>query len=97
MFDHQLFLGFLISSECASLLNQIPFEVRSLFIQNHPHYLTQVHKDGLSYLGKYLESPVELNTIEMVKENIYSLLHRLIEDFPFENTPLILFAIESNP
>ncbi len=91
IFDYQLFFGFALFDTYLAGLAQISPELRSTFI--HPHYLHKLDHEGQGYLGKYLGSVVEFSTLELVQAHIYSLLRRLIADYPYEDHPLILLTV----
>lgn len=91
--DYYLFLGFPLSETYEMRLNQIPFEVRSAFIQNGSDYLQFVTDNGKNYLGKALSTPVEFSSLEIIQDHLYSLLKRLISDYSYENSSLVLLTL----
>lgn len=96
MFDYQLFLGFRLEKEFQSELDLVPEPLKALFIQNHPDYIQKIDYEGLPYLGKHLGSPVEFNQIDLVKENVISLLRKMVPNYPYENIPLVLFPVSKS-
>lgn len=97
MLDYHLFFGFPLNSVYQDTLNKIPSNLRSLFIQNHSDYLQQVEYNGSVYLGKNLGPYIEYNTLDMAEANIYSLLRRLIPDYPYEDSLFLLAIPASTP
>jgi hypothetical protein len=94
IFDYQLFLGFPLSDIYLSQLSQLSPELCSVFIKNHSDYLHQVEIEGKIYLGKYLGPFVDFSSLELIQNNIYSLLKRLIANYPYESYPLVLLAVK---
>jgi hypothetical protein len=96
MLDYQIFLGFHLSTSYQECLRETPLPVRSLFIQDNGEYLAQINYEDSSYLGKSLGPLVELQNLELLEANVYSLLRRLVPDYPYERHPLILLPISIN-
>lgn len=94
-FNTLLFLGFPISSDFASRLNCTPEPILHSFIQDHPDYLQKIEHQGMEYIGKSLEFPVDTRLLELIEANIYSLLRRLVADYSYETTPLCLIGYET--
>jgi hypothetical protein len=94
MYDSQLFLGLPVSHSFQRELDQLPASLHEVFIQNKSSsYLQQVEYEGVRYLGKYLGSSIELVELDSSQNHIYSLLKKLIPHFPYEQNPLLLFAL----
>ena len=94
MLDYQLFLGFPLNSNYLNLLDEVSHPIKSLFIQNnHPEYLYKLEYQDVPYLGKKLGPITDIQSIELLEVNIYSLLRRLVPHFSYEKHPLILFPI----
>ncbi len=96
MFDPLLFLGFPLSECYQQELTQLPAVEHALFIQNHSSpYLQQIESNGKFYLGKFLGPSIELSALEASQSHIYSLLKKLVPNFPYEQYPLLLLALPS--
>jgi len=96
MFETVLFLGIPLSSSYQLLLDQLPLAERELFISSSDSsYLQKVENNGGEYLGKYLEQPVDMSTLELSNAHVYSLLKKLIPHFPYEDHPLFLLALQA--
>lgn len=91
--DYQLFLGFLLTEPFLAQFNLVSSDLKSVFI--HPQYLQLIQLEGQTYLGKYLGARVEYPALELMQANIYSLLRRLIYDYPYEQFSLVLLAVKS--
>jgi hypothetical protein len=96
--EHQLFLGLPLSDSYLKELKKLPPYIQNLFIQPHSSdYLQRVESKGIVYLGKCLGSFIKLADIETLQIHIYSLLKRLISDYPYEQVPLLLLPISLSP
>lgn len=93
MYKVHLFLGFPVDSNFSIKLDQINPAIRTLFIKSEENYLHEVQKNNQCYLGKLIPNKSELPALEMLEANIYSLLKRLVPDYPYENVPLALFPV----
>jgi hypothetical protein len=93
MYNARLFLGFPKEHELNFALQKINPALLSAFIQGDENYLKEIVYEKKKYLGKYISNPADLQTLELLQENIYSLLKRLIPDYPYQNTPLSLLPI----
>ena len=98
MLDLELFVGFPIQDSLQERLKKIPPNVFSLLVGDNPDYLKEwVGAEG-HFIGKKVGKEIDLETLKLVEANIYSLLTRLMPDYPLKDTPLILFSIASqNP
>lgn len=89
----QLFLGFPLSSEFASKLEKTnPYAV-SLFIQEKGDYLHEVNFKNGKYLGKFVNNLADFSELELLEANIFSILKKLVPNYPYEQNPLVLFTI----
>ena len=91
---YQLFLGFLITPSYSDLLSCLPEAVIKSFVNPSDfNYLQEIECEGRRYLGKIIENGIDLSSLELLQANIYSLLKRLVSDYPYENQSLVLFPI----
>lgn len=92
-----LFLGLPITAPIEDALATINPELRHLFISDHPEsYLKEVTFEGGLYLGKVLGEKVTLDELQLLEQNILSILNKLL---PFQlegDLPLVLFAFLSS-
>ena len=94
MFDTALFIGFPLSEAYQQALLHLPSVERELFIQSQASpYLQQVESEGILYLGKFLGFSIEMAVLDSLCSHIYSLLKRLVPDFPYDQQPLLLLAL----
>jgi hypothetical protein len=88
----QLFLGFPINTLFAEKLAEIPSEILKFYICEGDNYLKKIEKHGICYLGKNVKNCVEFPTLQLLETNIYSLLKKIIPNYPYHNTPLVILA-----
>ena len=92
----QLFLGIPYTSEIEKMIACLPPPVVSLWIQEDPSpYLQKVDREGASFLGKQLASPIRLSALEDSAAHILSLLRQLIppKSLTFSLDALILLNL----
>ena len=89
----RLFLGFHLTSDYNVELNKINPDLKKLFVQNNLDYLQELMIADNQYLGKYLEKPANLSELELLEANIYSLLGKLVPDYPYSKQPLHLLPV----
>ena len=97
MINLQLFLGFPLHPSVQQELHLVKPELLRLYVCNDPTYLQKIEATGGSFLGKVLGSEIDLEALRLAESNIYSLLLRLLPNYPFQNTALLLFPIENPP
>lgn len=96
MFDSELFLGFPVDPLFAVALGKTnPFAVKQFL--GGGDYLTDLTHNDMRYLGKFLGKISTLPQLELVENNVYSLLKRVVPNFPYQETPLYLFTIIHAP
>lgn len=97
MFDYQLFFGYPQSDSFYRTLDQVSPALRALYIQSDPSsYLQQIEYEGVTYLGKLVDVPIEVETLEALETHIYSLLKCLVPQYSYEQ-PLLLLALPLPP
>lgn len=87
-----LFLGFPVEGLFALAFQSIPLEMRALFIRPEGDFLHEHTRKGVRYLGKEVDSITNLADLELLQNHIYSVLKKLLPDYPCASTPLLLFA-----
>ena len=96
MSDQRLFLGLPLNESYHRELKKIPLPVKETFIQEQPSdYLQQIEKEGVFYLGKSMDSPYDMASIDAFETHVYSLLKKLIPDYPYDQHPLLLLPLEN--
>lgn len=93
MLSTRLFLGFPIDSAIASNLAKINPEIVSLFIKQEGGYLTEITYLNQLYLGKYVEGTTNLPQLELLETHIYSVLKKIIPDYPHLEISLALLPV----
>lgn len=91
---YQLFLGFPVKKEVAHVLEKADEKIKKAFINEEECYLTVINMNETQYLGRFIGTRSDLQTLHSVEENIYSLLRRIVPSYPFDKTPLKLFPAE---
>lgn len=87
----RLFYGFPISSDCGRALEEVPSELKSMFLdKENPDYLTEISYEDRRYIGKWLPDPIDLPTLSLTQHNIQSLLLRLMPQHPVEREALVI-------
>jgi len=94
MFEMQLFLGFPVDAIYASELEKVNPNLVSQYVQDSDDYLREVIQNELRFLGKNIGKIITLSQLELIEANIYSVLKKLVPDYPYEETPLYVFPIE---
>ncbi len=64
----------------------------ALFTKGGDDYLETVEHHGQRYLGKCVGENADLARITLVEANIMSLLRRLVPDYPYQETPMLVLA-----
>lgn len=93
LINSTLFLGFSVDEAFASALEKHKPEYISLFIHSRDAYLEEVHFQGVRYLGKYMNNEEPLIQLELLEANIFSILKKLVPDYDYSGSNLILFAL----
>lgn len=94
MFEAQLFLGFPVDELFAQALDKVNPNVIAQFIQDEDDYLQEITHNEMKFLGKPIGKMIALPQLDLLEANIYSLLKKLVQDFPYEEVPLYLFPIK---
>lgn len=96
MYSVKLFLGLLITDELHSALSEVDRKILSLFVGSEENYLKEIKKNEKQYLGKCIDKPIDLPSLDLLQKNIYSLLKKIVSDYPFEKKSLVLFSIQAS-
>lgn len=91
--DVSLFLGFFISPSYEQLLQSVAPEKRGLFIGKEQRYLQEVEFEGRRYLGKFAGCLNEVSQLNLLEQNVLSILTKMIPDYPYHQEPLLLFVV----
>lgn len=93
MFEYQLFIGFPKDPIFEKELQKANNHLINQFIHPKGEYLEEIKFEGMTYLGKKLGKFSKFSEITLKEANIYSILKILVPEFPYEETPLMLFPI----
>ncbi len=97
MFSASLFLGFPLSASSSQALAQINPQLMKMYISDQEDsYLNEVTFEGATYIGKYVGEIATVSELELLQQNIYSILNKMIPNHTCESVPLILFAAPSH-
>ncbi len=94
MFHFQLFLGFPVDELYSKQLDRVNPNLLKAFIQEDGDYLTDVHHNDMRFIGKTIPETIALPQLELLEQNVYSLLRKLVPEFSYEEVPLYLFPIK---
>jgi len=86
-------MGFEISQEYKSQLQQLPVEQVDFFIKDHPDYLQRCILDGVVYLGKFIGESLNIQSIEISRDHIISILKLLVPAFVYDSRSLIITTV----
>lgn len=93
LIQSKLFLGFLVDQDFSLALSQHSQEYLSLFINEEGPYLQSKALADKSYLGKIVNNESPLSELDLIETNIYSILKKLVPNYPYQESSLVLFAI----
>ena len=75
--ERKLFVGLKIDNKLRDALAHAPHRDRAFFDGSDPRYLCEMRAIEDSYLGKVIDAALPINSIEDVKRNVLSILHRI--------------------
>jgi hypothetical protein len=97
LFKILLFLGLPITPLFSKILDTAnPNTIKFFISENEDSYLKEVTFEQNRYIGKFLGETVTIFELHLLEKNIYSILNKMIPDYPFDLTSLVVFAIPSN-
>lgn len=96
LFHPQLFLGFPVDEACSQQLKMQNKSILDTFLSEGDTYLKQLNSNGVEYIGKFVGEISDLESLELLEKNIYSLLRRILPDYEFKKRPLILLTISNH-
>lgn len=88
----KLFVGLPFSGEVALFLEKLPPEIYALYFHSYESYLHVQSVDGRSYIGKEAPHPISLEQLSQLKENIFSILKKVIPDYSVSHQSLKLIG-----
>lgn len=93
MYSTQLFLGIPINPEKAEALDKINPSLRALLIRDHEACLTEVIWNDRKFLGKFAGKFIDLPQLELLKNNVFSLIKNLLPSVDVSEDDMVLVAI----
>lgn len=89
-----MFLGFLVSSPFEEKLALAPQPLQDLLLHSRgEEYLSAHSFQGVRYIGKKINEMVSFSSLEFLECHIYSLLKKLVPDFPYIPGEMHLFSL----
>ncbi len=92
LLNSSLFFGFCVDEVFARSLAKHKPEYISLFVHADDNYLQELHHQGKYYLGKCVNNTESVTQLKLLEANIYSLLKKLVADYPYTDSDLVLLA-----
>ncbi|MGM0440570.1 MAG: hypothetical protein ACQEP8_05610 [Chlamydiota bacterium] len=96
MFEQEIFIGYHVDKECQKAFDKVNPYVLKTFINNGDNYLKEHFFQGKRYLGKKSTAIANLKDLYLLENNIYSLLKKIANEYPFNEQPLVLLAINKS-
>lgn len=97
MFSVSLFLGFPVSASYSEALRKIDPQIMKMFVSdNEDSYLSEITFENILYIGKYVGEVITVSELELLQQNIYSILNKMIPNHMCLNVPLVLLAAPSH-
>jgi hypothetical protein len=90
LLGYTLFLGIEVTPSLEGEFSKMNPALLQLF--SGPDYLKKIKWEGKDYLGKDLSPNIEISALENARDNVLSLLRRLVPKFIFSADDLILFG-----
>jgi hypothetical protein len=90
----QLFLGTPIQSTWKEDLNNS--SLFPIFVKNSDPNLYKISHQGQQYLGKPAGRITEVSSLDLLEQNIFGLLKKILPELQKELTPFFLLAIPEN-
>jgi len=75
--ERKLFVGLRVDNKLRDALAHAPHRDKAFFDGSDPRYLVEIRAVEDSFLGKIIEPAIAVNSLEDVKRNILSILHRI--------------------
>lgn len=93
MFESILFLGFKVEQHYSIELAALNPDLLKLYTHSPSDYLEEIVQDNQRFLGKFLDNPCDLNTLELTKLHIYSVLKKLVPAHSYDKSELWLIPL----
>ncbi len=93
LYTTQLFMGLPINAEKAAVLEQLSPALRALLIKEDEACLTEVTFNECKFLGKFAGKFIDMQQLELLKCNVFSLLKSLLPSISISEEDIVLLAI----
>ncbi len=92
MEGNTLFLGFPVDRLFEEELNKINPDLVKYYIKKESNdYLIDTQHQEMRFFGKNLDKIATVDEVNQLGENIYSILKKIVPDFPYMEVSLYLF------
>jgi len=92
-YKEAMFLGFLVTPAFADQLEAVPRALRDNLIgKERSSYLSETIYKGDHYIGKDLSGVFTTASLDLSAAHIYSVLKKVVPNFPYECHSLFLFS-----
>lgn len=88
----ELFLGFPLTESLMNKIQGLDPRAFDMYVNEKGPYLKKIEYGNQSFLGKSVGSSADIAKIKLLEANIFSILAKILPDYPFKNDPLLLFA-----
>ena len=88
-----LFFGFPVDSLYLRAVEGAPVFLQKQFFSGEDPVLSKVQINGLYYIGKPCQAPVSKETLDKMKDHIYSVLDKLVPGYSYAETDLYLCSL----
>ncbi len=92
-FQPRLFLGFCVEPVFQQTYSSLSHELKNLFVQNGDAYLQEHFHEEKLFIGKFIDGTSDVATLELLSLNIFSLLKKLVPEYPYHQTQLRLIPV----
>ena len=75
--ERKLFVGLKVDNKLRDALAHAPQRDRAFFDGSDPRYLRELRAVEDTYLGKVIDAAISVNSLDDVKRNVLSILHRI--------------------
>ena len=93
IFSTQIFVGVPVSSGINEFLNSVDPLLKDLLIQSNDTYLREIEYQDQKYLGKFAGTVSSIQSVELLKDNVLSLLKKLFITLPLEEKDVFIVAL----
>ena len=97
LFDLKLFWGIPIDTAFSIAIAKTNPHALKMFINNEStDYLHRIQHKNISYIGKELPSCSSTESLTLLENNIYSILHKLVKEYDFSQNPARLLVLTTD-